>query len=274
MVEVHMLHGCVPSWRPQAQLVRNYVAEDALRKHLSGRDRAYGPLSDLADRDALTVDDSTRGAARACVLARAAGHDVTLFVNPAQIADRRTYWFSRFDAVLDARRVDTVTLDGREFPLDPGPPLRAFRLAAKARLMALPAVEAEAAVDDLAARLRAGAVVVPEHALTLSLDSLLELVERGVGIGSHGWDHRDIAGMTLAEVVADLRRAREWFQAHLGLSPAHYAVPYGLVPLPEPATAEVGGMVLLASPALGFGPVGERHWNRRAITGDLQGRAQ
>ena len=64
-----MLHGCVPSWRPDAQADRNYVPETALKQHLEGRHIPYGRLGEHGD--ALTIDDSTLGAARAC---RVVGH--------------------------------------------------------------------------------------------------------------------------------------------------------------------------------------------------------
>ncbi|MGW5052672.1 polysaccharide deacetylase family protein [Actinokineospora sp. NPDC004072] len=266
MSVIRMIHGCAPPWEPGAQVVRNYVGEGALTRHLLARETPYGPLGEA---DALTVDDSTNGAARACVLAREAGSEVTLFVNPAQVERGRTYWFSLLDAILDQRQAATATFDGRVFDLSPGGPLRAFRLAAKSRLMALPEAEVDGLLDDLAAALGAAPVVVPEHAQTMSADTLKDLIGRGVAIGSHGWDHRDIASMTTGEVADDLRLALDWFHA-LGVHPIHYAVPYGLVPLPEAAVAAVDGMVLLANPALPADRLPPRHRNREPITGPLR----
>jgi hypothetical protein len=267
-----MLHGCAPSWRPHEQSLRNYVPQDLLERHLRERAEPYAPLSETAVHGALTVDDCTVGAARACLLARAAGHEVTLFVNPAQVAGGRTYWFSRFDALLDARTVAMASFGGREFDLARGAPLRAFRLAAKARLMALDEADTDALLDELAECLGAGEPEVPEHARTMSPEALRELVDRGVGIGSHGWDHRDVASLEPAEVVRDLRRAAEWFRVTLGITPAHYAVPYGLARLPDRAAGEVPGMILLASSELELGAAGGRQWNRRDLTPHLQGR--
>jgi hypothetical protein len=267
-----MLHGCVASWHPQVQTVRNYVPEDVLKRHLDARRTPYRTLSDAVDGDVLTVDDSTSGAARACVLAREAGHDVTLFVNPAQIAHGRPYWFSRLDAIMDQRQVATAAFEGGEFDLSPGRPLRTFRLAVKARLMRLPEADTDGVLDELAARLGVRTAAVAVHARTMTVEELRGLVERGVQIGSHGWDHRDIAAMTEAEIIDDLRCAREWFHDNLGLHPAHYAVPYGLSPLTGRAAAEVPGRILLANAGLPAGFLGDRQWNRRDITSELQGR--
>jgi hypothetical protein len=277
-----MLHGCVASWYPHVQTVRNYVPEEVLKRHLAARRAPYqklpdaklsgAELSDAMDGDVLTVDDSTSGAARACILAREAGHDVTLFVNPAQIARRRPYWFSRLDAIMDQRQVTTAAFEGREFDVRPGRPLRTFRLAVKARLMTLAEADADGILDELAAQLGARTAAVPEHARTMTVEELRQLVARGVQIGSHGWDHRDIAAMSEAEIIDDLRCAREWFHDNLGLHPAHYAVPYGLSPLTGRAAREVPGRILLANVGLGVGFLGDRQWNRRDITSELQGR--
>ena len=86
--------------------------EEALRQHLATRSEPYRTLTKLTNSDVLTVDDSTIGAARACTIAREYGQEVTLFINPAQTARKRPYWFSRLDALLDARTVDAVEFDG------------------------------------------------------------------------------------------------------------------------------------------------------------------
>ncbi|MFI7542407.1 polysaccharide deacetylase family protein [Actinoplanes sp. NPDC049599] len=266
----HLLHGCVPSWHPSVQTERNYVPEEALKRHLDERRVPYRSIAGAADGDVLTIDDSTCGAARACRLARAAGHEVTLFVNPAQIDRRRTYWFSRFDVIMDQRRAGSAVFDGREFELRPGRALRAFRLAVKARLMPLPEEATDDLLDEVAGLLRPASEAVPEHARTMTVDDLRDLVARDVRIGSHGWDHRDIAAMTEAELVADLRGAQEWFHDRLGSRPEHYAVPYGLAPLTGRAAREVPGRILLAHAGLADGFLGDRQWNRRDLTTPLQ----
>jgi len=122
----------------------------------------------------------------------------------------------------------------------------------------------------LADRLKARTAIIPEHARTLSLETLRELLDRGVHIESHGWDHRDIVSLTQDELVESIRLTMDWFQTCLGIRPANFAVPYGLSPLPNRAVQEVPGMILLANPKLESGCLGHKHWNRRDITRSLQ----
>ena len=255
--EIHLIHGCAQSWRPDVQAMRNYVPEEALRRYFNACSCPCGALSSLPHSTVLTIDDSTNGAARACTIAREAGHEVTLFINPAQVARRRCYWFSIFDALLDARQAATVTFGGREWDLSLGRDLRMFRLAAKSRLMALPENETDGLLDEIAVLLQTGAAVVAEHALTMTFETLRELVQMGVYIGNHGWDHRDIAAMSAEELSEDLQRARAWFQSCGGISHACYAVPYGVARFPNELAQEITGMVLLADPEMDVGYHGE-----------------
>jgi len=122
---------------PVLKATRHCGSEENLKRYLEARVTTYQSILNAPNCDVLTIDDATVGAARACVLAREAGHEVILFVNPAQIARQRPYWFSRLDAILDERAVASVAFDGQEFDLSAGLSLRAFRLAIKANLMAM-----------------------------------------------------------------------------------------------------------------------------------------
>jgi peptidoglycan/xylan/chitin deacetylase (PgdA/CDA1 family) len=259
-----MIHGCVPEWRADAQGYRNYVGERELVAFLRGRTRRYDH-----DRAALTVDDSTVGGARACLIAREEGHEVTLFLNPAQIERGRTYWFSRLDAMLDATPVRRLSFGGQEYDLDRRDGMRALRLAIKAQLMGLAEEDTDGLLDDLGRRMGTADAEVPAHGRTIARAEVSTLEDAGVRIGNHGWDHRDIAVMTAEAVAADVRAAADWFEAAIGAPPADYAVPYGLARLPEGAVPEVRGDLFLADPRV---PLGEAagHWNRKDITREIR----
>ena len=259
-----MIHGCVAERRSDAQTHRNYVGEADLVAFLRRQPRRYDHRT-----AALTVDDSTAGGARACLIAREEGHEVALFLNPAQIVRRRTYWFSTLDAMLDATRVRRLSFAGEDHELDRRQGMRSLRLACKARLMAMAEADTEGMLDDLARRLEVSSVDVPAHARTIEPAEVRQLEAAGVRIGNHGWDHRDVAAMPAAEVAEDLRAAADWFEQAIGARPADYAVPYGLERLSDEAAAEVSGIIYLADPRIPPGEAGGRHWNRRDVTGDI-----
>jgi hypothetical protein len=259
-----MIHGCVARRRSDAQTHRNYVAEADLVAFLRRQPRRYDHRA-----VALTIDDSTAGGARASLIAREEGHEVALFLNPAQIAGRRTYWFSTLDAMLDSTRVRRLSFDGDDYDLDRREGMRALRLTFKARLMALAEADTDGLLDELALLLGVPSVEVPAHGRTIEPSQVRQLEAAGVRIGNHGWDHRDVAAMPAAEVAEDLRAAAGWFEQAIGARPADYAVPYGLERLPDEAAAEVSGVIFLADPRIPLGEAGGRHWNRRDVTGDI-----
>jgi hypothetical protein len=256
-----MIHGCVAQRRPDTQAHRNYIGEADLVAFLRRQPGRYDHRT-----AALTIDDSTAGAARSGLIAREEGHEVTLFLNPAQIARRRTYWFSILDALLDSTRVRHLAFDGEDYELDRREGMRALRLACKARLMALAEAETDGLLEELSKLLVVASVDVPAHARTIETSEVRQLEAAGVRIGNHGWDHRDVAAMPAEAVAEDLRAAADWFEQAIGARPADYAVPYGLARLPDEAAAEVSGLIFLADPGIPAGEAGGRHWNRRDIT--------
>ena len=266
---IHMIHGCY--WDPSGgeNCTRNYLSEERLRRYLEHRDCKYERLGDLEESDALTIDDSTYGAARACTIARECEHEVTLFVNPAQVERDRLYWFSRLDALLDKRTANVVRFRCREY----GPSredLRNLRLDVKSILMSLDENDIDPVLDEVSSCLGAEDTDVPEHYQTLSVPRLTELQRIGVHIESHGWDHRDISSMTNAELQTDIALSQKWFEHNLAVHPVHYAIPYGLA-LPRSPLDAFAGLVLRADSRTHFGLDNDAGcWNRKDLTATLK----
>lgn len=65
----------------------------------------------------------------------------------------------------------------------------------------------------------------PEEYLTW--DELHRLVDGGVAIGSHGWTHRSLGRMALADARREAVRSREVLRQRLGCPASSFAYPYG-----------------------------------------------
>jgi hypothetical protein len=265
---IHLIHGCAPDWRPGTQVFRNFVPEEALRRFLERRPAKYGALDAAKACDVLTIDDSTKGAARAARIARDCGHEVTLFVNPHQIIAGEPYYFSVLNSCLDNRRKTTVSFLGKPYALDRE--LRAFRAAVKAVISRLPPQAALARVAEIADLLDCARCPVQQHAETLGLAELLALRDRGVRIENHGWAHQRIDGLTGQQLRADVGGAREWLRDTVQVESRIYAVPFGETALPSDAIADLAGLVVLADMQLAPGRVRDTVFNRLEITGRLQ----
>lgn len=247
----YILHGCVDDWHRGAQAMRMYAPADRLRRHLERRDDPYVDPDRDETGDVLTIDDSTRGAADACLMARALGHHVTLFVNPWQIASGRDYWFSRFDALVDGRRATEATIGRTTYDLTEPRGLYDFRWAIRPQLVIADEPAAHRLLDEVALLLRAETATVPEFARPIRLDDLLALRAAGVRLGNHGWDHRCITGLSPDEQHAQFAVTADWLLEHTGTTPRDYAVPFGQA-IPAPAVrAAVSGAIYLVQPHAG-----------------------
>lgn len=269
--QIFILHGSATDWHPARQAMRHYVPEQSLRTYLAQRDEPFVDPDEGARGDVLTVDDSTRGGARTCLIARELGHAVTLFLNPSQIISGRDYWFSRFDALVDARRAMTARFEGTPYNLQDREQLRAFRFAARKYLVVSTEAAAHRLLDEIQVLLEAEDAQVPEHARSIGREDVAELRKAGVRIGSHGWDHQCISSLSPDEQLGQLLETRDWLREATGVEPQDYAVPFGQQRLHPGARAAVPGLVYLVDPTLPPEAAGEGYRYRRNLTPMLQG---
>jgi peptidoglycan/xylan/chitin deacetylase (PgdA/CDA1 family) len=155
-------------------------------------------------RAAVTFDDAYAGALTLGVpLARELDVPVTIFVAPALLGRRATWW----DLLADPANglADAV----RDHALGP---LRGEhdRVLAWAETQGLP-------MHEPTARLRIG-----------TLEELrAAAAEPGVTIGLHTWSHPNLAALDAAETSAEIRRCRHWLMEHVGPVEPWLAYPYG-----------------------------------------------
>jgi len=269
--QIFILHGSAADWDSSRQAMKHYVREQSLRAYLGERPEHFVDPDEGVAGDILTVDDSTRGGARACLIARELGHAVTLFLNPSQIISGRDYWFSRFDALVDARRVMTIEFNGVRYNFQSGQELRMFRFAARAQLVVSTEDSAHRLLDDIELLLDAEGAEVGDHARSIGPEDVAKLREAGVRVGSHGWDHQCISSLSPDEQLAQLIETRDWLREIAGSEPRDYAVPFGQQRLDPRARAVVPGTVYLVDPTLPPEAAGDGYRYRRNLTPLLQG---
>ena len=268
---VFILHGSAAQWDGERQAMRHYVPEHSLRRYLAERPERFVDPDEVGDGDILTVDDSTRGGARTCLIARELGHAVTLFLNPSQVISGRDYWFSRFDALIDACKAITVRFAGVTYNLQVRQERRDFRFAARKFLVVSTEAAAHCLLDDLAVLLKAEAAEISDHARSIGPNDVAQLRKAGVRIGSHGWDHQCISSLSPDEQLAQLLETADWVREATGHAPQDYAVPFGQQRLDPRARAAVPGTVYLVDPTLPSEAAGEGYRYRRNLTPILQG---
>jgi Polysaccharide deacetylase len=272
-MKIITMHGIASHHEGNKQIYRSYAPAPAFKKYLAERSRPFQMWEDNgANTAVLTVDDATRAGEAACLMARAAGHEVYLFINPYQVMYQQPYWFSMFNIVLDKRTVEKVILYGKPYQLTTFNDVNAFRKVVKKTICLQSPAEAMAMVKEMAQLLKAGAINdadLPAHARTLTIKQLRALRQAGVHIESHGWDHTDINAFSAEQLLRDIEDSAAWIRTELGVSPSLYAIPFGDTDLPPSVKDKIGIHYFLANPDLAQGRLHDNAWNRIDITRQL-----
>ena len=208
-------HGIIPDGEAPAGERALFVAQKDFAVHLdmlaaetdvAALDRIDEP-GDGRPRVAITIDDAYRGAVNAGVRELAARFlPATIFVAPGRLNNHVFWWdaLSHRNATLDEKLRNHALCKLR------GEDERIRDWAARAAIPScdeLPAYTQTATRGELAAALR-----FP-----------------GITLGSHTWSHPNLASLGIAEVVAEVRRSREWLRAEFGDKLVDwFAYPYGL----------------------------------------------
>ena len=210
-------------------LHRNLLPAAALEAYLAGAAPFVTIAEALAGRgNALTIDDATRAGADAALMARAAGHEVTLFVNPGQVESGAPYHFLLLNALLDQVTGASVEFERTNYPIGTTSEHQALRRVIKDRLRSLTSEEARRElVQQLAQSWRAGPRDVGAPFATLSREALSGLLAAGVELQNHGWSHAFHPALSPPESAVEVSRGREWLRQEFGVDARWFAAPFG-----------------------------------------------
>jgi peptidoglycan/xylan/chitin deacetylase (PgdA/CDA1 family) len=229
MGSVLTIHGVAERVRRLRLTDRFIVAERAFDHWLAAVPR-FVPLSEAlaGEGTALTIDDATRGSARAARMARARGHSVTLFVNPGQVEAGAPYALALLSALLDDVSGTVLEFEGACHDAITAGDRVALRTHVKNRLFALKDEAArQALITALAREWGVPNVTVPDHLRTLEPADLVSLRDAGIDIQNHGWSHAHHSHLAPEESAHDVREGRAWLQRVLQIDAPYFAVPFG-----------------------------------------------
>jgi peptidoglycan/xylan/chitin deacetylase (PgdA/CDA1 family) len=207
-------HNVVASRAEAGSDASLHVDLDLFREHLDALLRTHQvvPLDDLLEnhtdqerRAALTFDDACRGAVRYAVpeLARR-GLPATLFVVPGHLG--RAFWWDRVRGPMDE--------------------VHAFRDHVLEELDG----DGDAALEA-APGWGLDVVDAPSTAHPADEEELRRALEHpGIQLGSHSWNHRNLAALRGEALEEELRRPIEWLESRFETSRLSrwIAFPYGL----------------------------------------------
>jgi peptidoglycan/xylan/chitin deacetylase (PgdA/CDA1 family) len=208
-------HGIIPEGEAPAGERALFIARRDFAMHLDilAAEADVVPLVKIDDpgdgrpRVAITIDDAYRGAVNVGVRELAErGLPATIFVAPARL-DNHVFWWDAFSH--GAAKLDDKVRNHALYQLE----------GADERVRAWATREAIPTCDQL-----------PSYARTATRAELAEALRfPGITLGSHTWSHRNLARLSIAEVITEVRRSREWLRAEFGKKVIDWlAYPYGL----------------------------------------------
>ena len=197
--------------------------------YLSSLDQPFTSLNEVLVNggNALTIDDSTRAAAAAALLARKCGHDVTLFVNISNIISNDIYPLHMLNIILDEIQhpfeFDGLLLNDVSYAEK-----KVFRREFKERLFNLnDNIDQYSYISLFAKYLNLSLSNIPNHLLSINIDELKYLVSNGVSIQNHGWDHVNYERLSKEDLIERIQEARSWLKEHIQVDAKYFAVPFG-----------------------------------------------
>jgi peptidoglycan/xylan/chitin deacetylase (PgdA/CDA1 family) len=208
-------HGIIPEGQEPAGERALFVTQRDFAMHLD----MLAAVADVAPLDrideagdgrprvAITIDDAYRGAVNVGVRELGARSlPATIFVAPARL-NKHVFWWdalSHSNGKLDEKLRDHALC----------------KLGGEDERIRVWAARAEMPVCD----------ELPEYAQTATRGELAAALRfPGITLGSHTWSHPNLASLGIVEVVAEVRRSREWLRAEFGERAIDwFAYPYGL----------------------------------------------
>lgn len=265
-LEIYTTHGIVEQASPIKFIHRNLLDRNLFERFLINCNSKFNKLQDVIKfgGSALTIDDSTKAAGDAAILARTLGHEITLFVNPENIIRQIYYPLSQLNFILDNIEKELLFDDIKLEDLSISSK-KIFRKEFKGRLnqfnnyidssnyIKLFADQVNICIDEL-----------PHFLHPLTFDDLLALLDYGVNIQNHGWSHLHYANLKKGAVYENISRGRQWFKQNLEIDTQYFAVPFGDV-YPTKESEGLYDMWFLLQSNIETGCLGNKIFNRQKL---------
>ena len=259
---IYATHGVIAHADYKRFAHRNLLDREAFKRHMQSAH--YVTLKDALQGlgDALTIDDGTRAAEDAVLIARECRQPVTLFINGLHTDTQLSYWFCRLSSALDETTASHASFDGVDFDLRSGKDR--FRQAVKDSLKRVGAEEdRQQRITDVARSLGIVWKTLPWHLNVIPENTVQALVDAGVDIQNHGWTHAHSESLTRDEHEVEIFKGRAYIREHGWSDGETYAVPYGY-DLPRWETPQGYGVWLRLMEGLGD-DAGRKVFDRRTL---------
>lgn len=265
---IYCTHGIVKNFNSFVFTHKNMLDWDATENYLKTRKHKFKSL-ELAlsgEAEALTIDDNTQAAYDLAEMAIRHGHEVTLFVNPYNLAHDKDYSFALLNLLIDSLPESILEFDGKDFDCTNFAGKKRLRTTLK-KVLTNPKSENERtnAVMELANHWGINLDSIPAHLTALSTREIRALLDMGVRIENHGWEHISINDWEIEEVEHFVNHSYQWLMDNLDIHATIFAVPFGEVLPISPQLNLTSKYWLLQDSALKLGSIENSVYNRETL---------
>lgn len=266
-INIFSSHGVVHNLDTSKFLHRNLIDYNLASKFLAEKSPKYVSIDDAlaVGGSALTIDDSTVASADLARLAIENGHCVTIFATGRNSREECPYVFHLLNAILDSVNSTDVFLGGARIDVSGIEIKSMIRRWVKASFSSLRTYEEQSkSVAEFASCLEVTNPTIPEYLRPLSTLDLKGLAALGVSIENHGWEHADMRCWSSLEVSDQIAMGQRYLEDEVGVSPKHFAVPFGELS-PGDSVWDGPGLWLLDNCHVSPGWIGDGLYNRTTL---------
>ena len=231
MLRIYNIHNVVTDYNPNKLSHRNCIDYEVFSNYLEQRLKPFDKLKNAIKRhegEVMTIDDATNGAFDAAMLCAVYKKRATIFINPYNIENGKTYYMSYLTCFMEQLEAEDFTFNGQYFDLKKPKNVRHLRKAIKTELCKIIDEDERIAWLENTFQKKVEELVIPYHLRTMSKKQLSLLQQnKFIDIEYHGWTHTNPASMTVSQIIDELDTAKTWFQENLSSGIAFFALPFG-----------------------------------------------
>lgn len=231
MIRIYNIHNIVANYNQDILTHRNCLDYNAFANYLKHRSIPFETLTDAInkrDGEVMTIDDATNGAYDAAMLCAAYKKHATIFINPYNVENGKTYYMSYLTCYLEQLETEDFVFNEQHYKLTKRKNIKHLRKAIKAELCNI--VDENERIDWLenVFNKKTSELEIPYHLKTMNLKQLSILHQNEyIKIEYHGWTHTNISSMSVPQILNELEMGRTWFRKNLSSEIQAFALPFG-----------------------------------------------
>lgn len=230
---IYTLHGVKKNLINDCMIDRGLLDYEKFERFLRNKKAKFVSITDSLNGkgDSLTIDDATKASASAAMLAAEYGHNVTFFINPWNIINKKPYHFHLLNIILERTSLKKIFFNESCWDLRTYDSKHLFREYIKKRFWKCEKniINIYDTITFVANKLKVNIdSCLPDHMQIISKHDIINLINKGVNIGCHGWTHINTSCLNHDELMHHIMDTNYWLKQNFNIDNFdYYSTPFG-----------------------------------------------